>query len=308
MRVVIAEDDPLSLGMLQHRLTLWGYEVVAAGDGDEAWQILERDDGPSMAILDWMMPGLDGVELCRRIRERGREPYVYVILATRRNHPADVVLGLEAGADDFVTKPFHTDELLARIRAGERIVGLQARLLTLATHDALTGLWNRYAILDALTREMNRAARERSPLSVAMADLDHFKLVNDGHGHPAGDVVLQEVARRMRGTLRNYDLIGRYGGEEFLVLLPSCDAETARRVADHVRTAVGAEPIALEGTRVRVTVSLGVASFAGDRQIDPRLLVEAADEVLYQAKSRGRDQIVVAREPISCDVRVRERA
>jgi diguanylate cyclase (GGDEF)-like protein len=301
MKVLAAEDNPVFQSMLRALLTKWGYDVVAVGDGLEAWRILESDAAPRLAILDWMMPGMDGVELCRRVRAAGREPYIYILLLTARTESEDLVQGMEAGADDYLTKPFNAHELRVRLRAGHRILDLQEELMVArealrdqATHDGLTGLLNRTTILDALRTELTRAARERRPVAVLMADLDHFKLVNDTHGHLAGDAVLREAARRMKSSVRPYDSIGRYGGEEFLFVLPGCDAATAQAQAERFREALACEPIPIGGQSIRVTCSIGVAGSTGLSVSSSDTLVRDADLALYQAKDRGRNQVAQA--------------
>ena len=298
MKVLVAEDNPVFQSMLRALLNKWGYDVVAAGDGLEAWRILESAAAPRLAILDWMMPGMDGVELCRRVRAAGREPYIYILLLTARTESEDLVQGMEAGADDYLTKPFNAHELRVRLRAGRRILDLQEELMVAsealrdqATHDGLTGLLNRTTILDALRTELARAARERRPVAVLMADLDHFKLVNDTHGHLAGDAVLREAARRMKSSVRPYDSIGRYGGEEFLFVLPGCDVPAAQAQAERFRQALACEPIPIGGQSIRVTCSIGVAGSAGLSVSSSDTLVRDADLALYQAKDRGRNQV-----------------
>src|ERR1700730_5748514 len=199
MRILAAEDNPVFQSVLRGMLTKWGYEVVLACDGNQALSALQVECPPRLAILDWMMPGLDGVEVCRRLRAANREPYIYVLLLTARTDSQDLVEGMEAGADDYLTKPFNATELRARLRAGRRIVELQEELMLArealrqqATHDGLTGLLNRSAILEVLHNELARAQRESQPLSLLMVDLDHFKQVNDEFGHLAGDAVLRE--------------------------------------------------------------------------------------------------------------------
>ena len=299
MKVLIADDNAMSRLTLRSQLRKWGYEVVEAVDGDAAWAILSMPDSPRLAILDWMMPGLDGIELCRRVRAQGQEPYLYVVLLTGREGRDDVVAGLDAGADDYVTKPFDAQELRVRVRAGERICALQEELVSAreslryeATHDHLTGAWNRAAILDVLERERTRAARANTPLSVAMVDFDHFKRVNDVHGHLAGDAVLRDGVARISASLRTRDFVGRYGGEEFLVVMPGCDGESAMSTCERVRAAVANEPIALGDLRIRATVSVGAAAWTGAR--DANDLVDRADAALYRAKHAGRDRVELA--------------
>ena len=300
MKVLVAEDNPVFQSMLRALLTKWGYDVVAARDGLEAWRILQSAGAPRLAILDWMMPGVDGVELCRRVRAAGREPYIYIMLLTGRTESEDLVEGMDAGADDYLTKPFNAQELRVHLRAGRRILDLQEELMVArealrdqATHDGLTGLLNRVTLMDALRSELTRAAREHRPVAVLMVDLDHFKLVNDTHGHLAGDAVLRETARRMKASVRPYDSVGRYGGEEFLMVLPGCDMAAAQDQAERFREALAGEPIAIDGQSVRVTCSIGVSGCSGPLVSSADTLVRDADRALYQAKDRGRNRVDV---------------
>jgi two-component system, cell cycle response regulator len=302
MRVLAAEDNPVFQSMLKTMLTRWGYQAVIARDGNEAWDILERDDAPRLAVLDWMMPGIDGVEICRRIRSANREPYIYILLLTARTESQDLIEGMDAGADDYLTKPFNAHELRVRIRAGRRILDLQEELLQArealreqATHDSLTGLLNRASILEKLDDELSRAARNGSVVSVLMVDLDRFKSVNDTQGHLAGDAVLREAAGRLRSVSRRYDSVGRYGGEEFLVVLPGCDASAARIQAERLREAVAGTPFRADSRPLTITCSIGLACSSHSA---PEVLIREADDALYSAKAQGRNRVIVHTEAV----------
>jgi two-component system, cell cycle response regulator len=300
-KLLVAEDNPVFQSMLRNLLTRWGYDVIIVPDGIEAWKMLESENAPRLAILDWMMPGIDGVEICRRLRAAPREPYIYVVLLTARTESGDLVEGMDAGADDYLTKPLKPHELRVRLRAGRRIIELQEQLLEArealriqATHDSLTGLLNRGSILEALDNEVARSNRESQPLSVLMMDLDRFKQINDTRGHLAGDAVLRESACRMRACIRRYDSAGRYGGEEFLFVLPTCDLNGAWAEADRIRQAMATTPFAVHGELVPVTCSIGVASRGWNGAEDTSSLLREADLGLYLAKDRGRNRVAVS--------------
>jgi diguanylate cyclase (GGDEF)-like protein len=297
MRVLAAEDNPVFQSMLKSMLTRWGYQAVIARSGTEAWRILESENAPRLAILDWMMPGMDGVEICRRIRSSNREPYIYILLLTARTESEDLIEGMDAGADDYLTKPFNAHELRVRLHAGRRILNLQEELLQArealrvqATHDGLTGLLNRTSILEKLDEELSRASRNDTQVSVLMVDLDRFKSINDTRGHLVGDAVLREAARRLKTAARRYDAVGRYGGEEFLVVLPGCDAGDAALQGERMRYAIGGSPFVLPCESIAVTASLGVACSS---RCVPEMLVREADHALYRAKAEGRNRVVV---------------
>lgn len=300
MRILVAEDDPVSRRFLERRLEKWGYEVICAEDGDEAWAALASEDAPRLAILDWMMPGMDGLDICRALRADTRGPYTYVILVTGRDRREDVLEGLGSGADDYLTKPVDIEQLEVRLRAARRIVDLQEQLIAArealryqAEHDVLTGLPTRARIFDLLANEIDRGSRQHQSVGVLMTDVDHFKNVNDTYGHVVGDAVLRGVASRLRGGCRRYDTVGRYGGEEFVAVLPGCDDRLAAEVAERLRTAVSANPIHTPAGEVPVTVSIGVAT-SGAHPPRTDALVHAADIALYRAKRGGRNRVVVA--------------
>jgi two-component system cell cycle response regulator len=298
MQILVADDDPVSRKMLQLLAPRWGYEVIAVRDGESAWQHLREETGPRLAILDWMMPGLDGAEVCQRLRADLHGRYVYVLLMSARSESADVIQGMNAGADDYICKPFQADELRARLRAGRRIVDLHEQLLAAhealreqALRDGLTGLWNRVATFDLLRAELSRASRLPSPVSVLMADVDRFKEINDQHGHLAGDGVLREVARRMRAAVRSHDAVGRYGGEEFLLILPGSELRAGYGQAERIRAAIAAGPFSTGGVSIDVTCSFGVACADLPDAHQANQLVEHADEALYAAKRNGRNRV-----------------
>ena len=305
MQILIAEDDPVSRHLLCATLEKWGYKVVVARDGDQAWGILQSEESPHLAIVDWMMPGLDGPELCRRVRECLSEErsYTYMILLTARGQKEDIVEGMNAGADDYITKPFDAGELRVRLKAARRILELESRLMAAhdalrheAMHDQLTGLWNRPAIMGMIERELARAKREGGVVSVALADLDYFKRINDTYGHDAGDRVLCDVARLLQTNLRPYDAIGRYGGEEFLIVMPACELEDAARRADQLRQRLEKTDIFLPGKTVHMTACIGVASGGVGEEDTIDAVVHAADTAMYRAKRAGRNRVEISGE------------
>jgi diguanylate cyclase (GGDEF)-like protein len=297
MRILIADDDPVSRLLMQRTLQKFGYEVLLAENGRTAAEILSRSDGPRLALIDWMMPQLDGPGLCRELRARqGESSYVYIVLLTSRHGSEDVVAGLEAGADDYLTKPCHPAELRARLHTGRRILLLEETLVRAreemrysATHDALTTLWNRASILSMVRSELQRSARDHSPTSILLCDIDHFKRVNDTHGHLIGDHVLEEVARRLISTVRAYDAVGRYGGEEFLIVLSNCDERGVRARAEGIRSAIAAAPIQTGSGNLSISISIGALTCWRREEVPLEQILVQVDAALYRAKAEGRN-------------------
>jgi len=301
MRILIAEDDAISRTLLERTLQRAGYAVIAVENGIQAIAELVKQDAPRLALLDWIMPEMDGVEVCREIRRRKEQAYTYLILLSSRESKEDIVAGLESGADDYLTKPFDVDELKARLRTGHRILELEDHLVEAresmrfqATHDLLTSLWNRSVAVELMAHEIMRSRRERSCTAVMMCDIDHFKSVNDQYGHAIGDDVLREVARRLHNSVRSYDTVGRYGGEEFLVALNKCNPGSAVSRAENLREQIAGRPIQTADKPVMVTISIGLALSTEFTNCTIEEIIHHADMALYAAKAAGRNCVRVA--------------
>jgi two-component system cell cycle response regulator len=301
MKILIADDEPVSRRILERLLAKWGYEVVSAEDGKSAWDQLNAPEAPRIALLDWMMPGRNGVDVCREMRANRPQPYTYILLLTAKDAKESVVEGLESGADDYLTKPFHPQELKARLRVGIRLLELEDSLVQAreamrfkATHDALTGVWNRGTILETLEREMTRSQREGGSLGVLIGDLDHFKSVNDTYGHLTGDEVLREATARMQSCVRSYDAVGRFGGEEFLILLPGCDAAATADKAEQLRAAIGKGPVETITGPLQITISIGAVATGDWPEENSNQVLLMIDAALYRAKEEGRNRVVMA--------------
>lgn len=304
-RILLADDDPVSRNVLETTLDRWGYDVVVCENVDEIDLAMRDKVPPKLAIVSHSLRDRSGLDVCRMIRRRDGI-YVYIILLAEADRSGQTTEGMTAGADACIHKPLGENELSARLTAAERIINLQDQLLrtqsTLreqASHDALTGLWNRRAILKILRGELDRAKREDISVAVIMADLDRFKVVNDTYGHQAGDIALREASRRMRNVTRPYDMVGRYGGEEFIIIVPRCDSTFASYVAERIRQAVGAKPMNIDGHDHPLTLSLGVAAVRGVEDTGADALVLAADAALYRAKHEGRNQVCIAEVALS---------
>jgi two-component system, cell cycle response regulator len=301
MKVLVADDEAVSRRLIESSVRRWGYDAVVATDGLEASQILHSPDAPKLAILDWMMPGLDGIELCQELRKCEGDAYSYILLLTGKHNKSDVVQGLEAGADDYIVKPFEPQELKVRLHTGKRVLCLleqvkaaREALRELASRDPLTGLWNHGAIIDILTKEITRAEREGAHVAVALVDLDHFKSINDTYGHLVGDQVLREAAQVMCSSIRPYDAVGRLGGEEFLVVLPGCDQINAVGHAERLRLALNRIAVNTPSGPVHFTASFGVTVVGPETRVDARTAIQTADSAMYDAKRAGRDRVKIS--------------
>jgi len=292
MKILLVEDSYIERRKVGAFLTDWGLEHVGVGSGNEAVKLLETQEPPDMVVLDWMLPGLDGIDVLRRIRKLTQGGnYIYTIMVTAKNQKKDRQIAMDAGADDYLSKPVDAAELRSRIMVGKRILDLQQSLRFAATHDFLTNLLNRSEILAALDREFARGGREGKPTTVILGDIDHFKRVNDTLGHAAGDEVLKEVSRRLKHDLRPYDVVGRLGGEEFLIILPGCSLTAGARRADAIRNLVGKDPIETPLGSAAVTISMGVTSTCSSRDRSMEEFLREADVSLYAAKKNGRNRV-----------------
>lgn len=298
--ILLAEDDPVTRMLMTRFLKKAGYEVDAVANGSDALDKMTQRYYP-MLVTDWEMPQMDGVTLCKAVRNLQLDGYVYALLLTARDSKEHIIAGLEAGADDYLIKPVHEPELIARLNAGRRILNLEHSLRAanqrnriLSITDALTGAYNRRYLMEQLPRELERCRRYAYPLSVLMCDIDHFKQINDVRGHAAGDDVLQQFAARAQKSIRgNSDWMARYGGEEFLIVLPETAHDGAVSVAEKIRTLIAATPFATRTGDTVVTASFGVASTGlggPDIALKVDALIRTADECLYRSKQTGRDR------------------
>lgn len=306
MDILIVEDDLISRRLLSRTLSKMGYQVIEASNGLEAWDIFRAGD-IQMVITDWVMPELDGLELTRKIRSAKRDSnYVYIVILTGRKGIDNIVVGLDAGADDYLVKPFSPKELSARLKIGRRILDLEQNLKSahkkmrdLAMLDELTGIWNRRAFYHHARSVLDQARREAQFTSLILLDIDHFKSVNDQYGHLIGDQVLKMVADTLKENLRTYDRVGRWGGEEFIILLPTTTKAEAAEIAERLRECISASKLKLDSGRDHklpafgVQVSMGVSSISPDENSTLDEFVDKADGMLYLAKEEGRNRVCV---------------
>lgn len=300
MRVLIAQEDTLARRVLETAVSGWGHEVTGCADGAAALRLLMNALSFDFALLDWSLPELDGPHICRAIRKQGSS--TYMLLLCRPDADQAPLTALDAGADDVLAKPVEADQLQLRLRAGQKVLDLRRELAAAqetirvkTLQDPVTGLWNREALLDSMERELERARRESAPLGFVLLDVDDFRLVNDTLGRLAGNGALQQVAQRLRRSLRPYDVLGRYGGDQFLAILPGCDEPLAAALAERLRTAVSAQPITLDEGTIRISLSAGVAAAGGMQERRPAdALARAAEAALDKAKQPGQHSLALA--------------
>lgn len=290
MKVLVAEDDAVNQMLLTGILTDWGYEVLSARDGLQALQLAEDNPELQLFIVDWSMPWLDGVEFCKKVEKSGR--FAYFIMVSGRSGTTNLVSAMEQGVDDFIPKPFIAEELRVRLRVGKRIIEQERQLSYLAHYDELTGVWNRRMLMQFLESEWCRARRDQTQFAVMFCDLDKFKKINDGYGHGVGDKVLQQFCKVVKQQLRPYDSFGRYGGEEFLVVLPNTGADAAEIVAERIRQVIAAQALPVSPQQsVTYSVSVGF-TVRSEEDTEYSALIQRADAATYDAKAQGRNRVV----------------
>ncbi|WP_022957992.1 GGDEF domain-containing response regulator [Spongiibacter tropicus] len=293
MDILIVDDDPITRLALCAAVEDWGFTPVLANCGEEALTILGEDNPPHLLVIDWSMPGMTGPELCTALRSRDDGQFFYILMLTGKEGNDAIIEAMESGADDFLSKPFDHRVLKVRLAAGSRIVRLEQTLNQLASRDALTQCWNRRMIDELLNASIAEAQRKQSPLSIMVLDIDHFKQVNDNYGHAVGDTALKHMVNILNNNLREYDQVGRYGGEEFIVILPSTDKDSAWGVAERIRSSLQYHPAHIDSERdIPMTVSIGLAQLNHYGQDSRHSLFERADKALYEAKQAGRNRVV----------------
>jgi two-component system, cell cycle response regulator len=307
MKVLIVEDDAVVQQVLKKMVAKAGLEVLLCDSGEKALEMIVREK-VRMVISDWILPGMDGVELCRRVRKLRMLRYVYMVVLTSRTKKEDLLKALDAGADDYIPKPFDDQELAARLRVGQRILTLESRLISngrrlmkMAKEDPLTGVLNRRALFDEALKELNRASREKAPVATVLVEADNVRNVSESYGHMGGDVALVELGNRIRDCCRQYDKLGRYGDSQFMVVLPRTSREGAVKVAERIRRAVNGNPVKYGENRIRLSASIGIYAFSfgkemagakiGEGLLDE--IIDRTDYALDTARKEGGNRVAV---------------
>ncbi len=296
MKVLVADDDLVCAKNLESTLKDWKYEVITVNNGNDAWQVIQNYD-IRLAILDWMMPGIDGVNLCKKIRNKFHKKtlkYIYIIMITGKDCKEDLITGISAGANDYMTKPFDPIELKIRLRNAKHIIELEDYCLKLATYDSLTKIWNRDRIFSYLEEERQRGLREKGFLGILMIDIDYFKNINDTYGHFTGDKVLSEIASLLKKSIRAYDKIGRYGGDEFIIILPNRNKNEVKEISERLRLLIANKEFKTKEGLIKTSISLGGYSSEKNQKSSLNELIKTADKALYTAKNKGRNCAVIA--------------
>ena len=299
MKILVADDDPVNRHLLKILLGKWGFDVSVTTDGEEAWRELQKPAHPRIAILDWMMPGMDGVQVCAKIREDKTRAPMYLLLLTAKQATEDANGRFESVADDYLPKPYSAHELKARLRTARRILELEDQIEAArqnmkieTTHDPLTGLWNRSTILEILHQEVHRARRQSSPLAVFTIDIDHLRQINHQHGHLAGDAVMREAARRIRNSVRIYDSAGRYSGGQIVVVSPACDRSGAMNQALRLQATISQEEFKTFKGNFPVTISMGIVVSCNEHHAHE--IISSAEAALAKAKKAGPNRFELA--------------
>lgn len=305
MRILVGDEDPYSRRVLVDLLNNWGYEGVPVSDGKEAWLWIQRQEEAFVAILSQRLTTMDGFELCQKIHQRTEGPRVFVFILLEPDRRGELTRTVDSGAEDFLVKPVSPHELRLRLRTAKEILDLQTTLREQATRDPLTRAWNRSTILELLKQEIARAGRQESKTCVIICDVDHIRRINESYGHFAGDTVLCEVHRRMRPVIRVYDSIGRFGGGEFLIIIPGCGTGTGSQQAKRLRKQVTEKPVVTPRREIIATCSYGVAGTDVSGQVDVDTLLRAADMALQRAKEKGGNcvETATAKDVLSLTVR-----
>jgi diguanylate cyclase (GGDEF)-like protein len=299
MKILLADNDAVSRLLLTRFLGACGHQVVLADDGIQAMEVLQRDDPPSVAILDSSMPGMSGYDICRHLRETVQAEPPYLMLLSPAKAAGDLGEAFEGDADDYLVKPVDVASVKARLRVAARIIELQercARALNPETErDSLTGAWSRSAILDFLRAQFARSSRDGISMAIILGDMDQFYTANTRFGQAACDAVLRETVKRISGAIRLYDSLGRYGGDEFLVVAPDCTMSNAHALAERLRAKIADETFVADNKQIQATISFGVATTAETGALDEQGLLRSADSALFAAKERGRNCVEIAK-------------
>jgi len=295
MNILVVGHDPDIRQFLETHLGKQGHHVLMAEDGLEAWKLLEHSTAFRMIVTEWMMPGIDGMALCHKVRQQRGTDYTYIIILTE-DREQNALMGLEKGADDVLAKPFTADELMCRIRIAERIIQLEKQIERMATIDALTGLLSRRAFIDRMGGEIDRSRRTANPLSMILVDIDRFMKTNETYGHQIGDQVLAKCAEKISKATRAYDVASRYGAEEYAVCLPGLDQQQAETVAERMRHGIADMKVIVSEipSPIRVTASFGVAGLRCTSEEDFDNLAKRAEAALSRAKEEGGNRIGLA--------------